>query len=413
MRRLPQVVALLSLLFVLGVSAREYTITQIADETRINREPSVSETGLVAWFGTSSNDNSEIVCYRDGKRTVIATEGEANMLGSVRPQMSGNSIAWVAAFHNTLTSDLREVLVEAPDTMRVVDVPPEQFTNRTARAEGSNDTAQATNGIKRSSSGNDEIILWHNSSAQRITRDQRQDLGPSLWNDQIVWQKARGWPFGWEIMFWAGGEFRQLTTNFNYDVGAKIQGSNVVWSSWDGHDFEIFMYDTGTKIITQITSNEYDDLSPVVWDGTVAWEGYRAAEADIYAYNKSWSNAIKKISDNPYDDINPRIWNGQIVWQGFDGDDYEIYLYSEGKTVKITDNRNDDVNPDIRDGVITWMGYKDNWDAEIFVRETDGQIKQLTDNDEEDRDPRTAGGRVVWQQQAGNGKYRIFLAEPK
>ena len=272
------------------------------------------------------------------------------------------------------------------------------------------DTVVPAEEPRRLTSGDTEILLWQGGSdIFRLTEDNRDDLGPSIWGNLIAWQTAKGWPFGWEIMAWAGGELIQLTTNYYYDMAPKVHGSQVVWYGWDGHDFEIFLYDHSKDITTQITSNQYDDVSPALWDGVIAWEGYAGADADIFMWK---DGQTRKISENIEDDLNPRVWNGQAVWQGFDGDDFEIYLFDGDKTIKLTSNTYDDVNPDIRDGVICWMGYHSNWDAEIFVWDGGAESAQLTENEFEDRNPRTAGRRVIWESEQG-GKSLIFLAEPK
>ena len=272
------------------------------------------------------------------------------------------------------------------------------------------DTANLEDDPRRQPSGDTEILLWRGGGEiLRLTEDNRNDLGPSIWGNLIAWQTAKGWPFGWEIMAWADGQLIQLTTNYYYDMAPKVHGSQVVWYGWDGHDFEIFLFDHSKDITTQITSNQYDDVSPALWDGVIVWEGYAGADADIFMWK---DGQTRKISENIEDDLNPRIWNGQVVWQGFDGDDFEIYLFDGDKTIKLTSNTYDDVNPDIRDGLICWMGYHSNWDAEIFVWNGGAESVQLTENEFEDRNPRTAGRRVIWESEQA-GKSLIFLAEPK
>lgn len=289
------------------------------------------------------------------------------------------------------------------------------------------DTAFPTNELRRSPSGDTEICLWQSGDDEikRITRDNRDDLGPSLWGSLIAWQKAKGWPFGWEIMIWADGFRNQLTTNYYYDMAPKVHGPQVVWYGWDGHDFEIYLYDHTKGVTTQITSNQYDDVSPALWDGVVAWEGYPGSDADVFMWK---DGQTQKLSDNIEDDLNPKVWNGRVTWQGFDGDDFEIYLFDGEKTIKLTSNTYDDLNPDITDNMVCWMGYHDNWDAEIYAWDLSGNpvratgkneeytenrnAGRLTFNDFEDRDPHTGNGRVVWQSDEDD-KSIIYLAEPQ
>jgi hypothetical protein len=262
---------------------------------------------------------------------------------------------------------------------------------------------------RRHPSGHQEIMLWRGGGEiQRITMDGRYDLGPSVDHGLIAWQKAKGWPFGWEIMVYSQGERNQITTNFYYDMAPVVSSNQVAWYGWDGHDFEIFLYNHLDGSVKQITDNQYDDVGPSLWNGVIAWEAYPSADAEIYLWKEG---RIRKISDNLEDDLNPRVWEDKVVWQGFDGDDFEIYYFDGQKTIKLTSNTYDDLSPDLRDGTICWIGHFENWDAEVFAW-AGNSVVRLTDNDYEDRYARTAGGRIVWQADE-DSKSIIYLAEPK
>jgi hypothetical protein len=465
-RRLATLLSL-GLALTLSSSAAEFTVSQISDDTRLNREPVISEAGLAAWTAYTDKENgnvdSDIFVFKDGKAENL-TLGKAGLnAASMKPQVQSNLVVWVATLPTT-TKNVDWVLREVPEDQRDKPVPelralytPRQDetgkqwyeetstnavpqTNAVTDAVSTNppvvepavtgeapasvtvsnpppsliaeppaDTSSLTQEVRRTDSGETEICLWRGGAEiERITRDGRDDLGPSVWGDMIAWQKSKGWPFGWEIMLWAGGQRIQLTTNYYYDMAPKVHQSQAVWYGWDGHDFEIFLYDHAKGSITQITSNQYDDVSPAIWGGTIVWEGYAGVDADIFMWKEG---SVQKISESIEDDLNPRIWNGKVVWQGFDGDDFEIYYYDGEKTMKLTSNTYDDLNPDIGESFICWMGYFDNWDAEIFV--WDGKdATRLTDNEVEDRDPKTAARRVIWQSDQEEASV-IYLAEPK
>ncbi len=410
---------LLALLIPASAATAEYDVRQIADSTLFNREPVISETGLVAWYAFSMNPAlspaTHIHIYRDGERRVLPEGIGGEHAGNTAPRVHGNQVAWMS----TLPRESEEVSWVLRD-------PPldEEIRERDARFRLAARDEQTFVRVgeeywrppgdevarpRRQPSGNMEIMYWNGEDITRITDDHRNDLAPAIGNNKVAYQKARGWPFGWEIMLWADGEKRQLTTNYYYDMGPRIHGDQVVWYGWDGNDYEIFLYDHDSREVIQVTDNDYDCVSPVIWDGLIAFEGYPSIHADIFI----WRNGeIERISDNMEDDINPRIWNGQVVWQGFDGTYYQIYHYDGIRTIQLTDTLYDNINPDIRDGVITWMGYVDNYDAEIFVWDGGPDPIRLTDNDYEDRHPRTAGGRIVWQADNVDESY-IFLAEPR
>lgn len=434
--------------------ALQFDVRQVSEESVISREPTIGDASLLAWISAYTNEmaggRSTLTVMNKGQRLDVANPDGGGE--SFKPVAQSNALVWIGSFSNilgNLTARIAEVpwrdeggATELRATYDVVPLDTNgrvglvasptgiQFravssTNSDGRIEVTHIAEQITitNEVRRHPTGMDEVLFWTSTSgAQRLTHDIRNDLAPSVWDGQVVWQKAKGWPFGWEIFYWKDGVQKQLTTNFYYDMAPRVHGSQVVWYGWDGHDFEIFLYDGQKDVIMQITSNRYDDVAPVLWNGNIAWEGYQAAEADIFLYHDGFDTngaaigkVITKISNNPEDDINPRLWDGKVVWQGFDGDDFEIYYYDGSQARKLTANNHDDTNPDLRDGLVVWQGYKDNWDAEIFAWDmaTDPKgIFQVTENEEEDRDPRTAGRRVVWQQDTG-AKSRVMLATPK
>lgn len=444
----------------LRTDALQFEVKQLSDESVISRDPVIGDASMIAWISAYTNEvigmRTALTTINKGeRRDVMNPDGGGE---SLKPVASSTSLVWIGTYSNirgTISARLQEVpwrdeggakemralysaLPDGKGNATLVLVPTnEQFrtvliTNELGVVNVTNiaESVDITNEIRRHPSGPQEIVFFNGgTNAQRITHDNRNDIAPSLSEGQVVWQKSKGWPFGWEIFYWKDGVSKQLTTNFYYDMAPKIHGSQMTWYGWDGRDFEIFHFDVATEKITTLTSNRYDDVGPVIWNGDIAWEGYLSAEADIYLYhsaadtNGQMAKTIRKISDNLEDDINPRIWNGQVVWQGFDGDDFEIYYFDGQRTRKLTANNYDDTNPDIRDGVITWQGYKDNWDAEIFAWQIPASpigdnaidpktIVQVTENEEEDRDPRTSGSHIVWQQDTG-GRSRILLATPK
>lgn len=415
------------LLLPLWAGALEFNTRMVSDPTKMNRDPVVSETGLIAWIahGTADQHNARAdLVVLDGTERQILTEGHTdNLFGSHRPVVQSNTVIWMA-YYSTPGQDVSWVLREVTDRDAGAPELPAAYVADERNGEQTltsvtNLAETTTNGLpaaRRHPSGLAEVVRWdRGGEVRRITVDYRNDFAPSVWGSLCAWQVAKGFPFGWEIMAYDNGNFLQLTTNFYYDMAPKVSGRQVTWYGWDGHDFEIYLFDQDKNATVQITSNQYDDVSPVIWDGQIAWEGYPAAESDIFL----WKNGeIKKLSDNIEDDFSPRIWNGQVVWQGFDGDDFEIYYYDgNNPPFKLTINTFDDTNPDIGERFITWAGFKENWDAEIYALDKSGEAKsgteiQLTDNDEEDRDPRTAGNRIVWQGER-QGQIGVYLAEPK
>lgn len=218
--------------------ALEFTINQIADENLINRDPVISETGMVVWQGSEKSDvggtSADIYKYKDGQANSITREMLWPLSADVHPQVQSNTIVWQTTY-NVKPRDVSWILREVPtrddgypelwalprytgnnkvdpnkepdaqdwsDTVSNV----AQAAHFYEQLEGTDTTAPSTNDLKfrRHPSGDNEICIWHDGDAQiqRITEDYRNDLSPSFWGDLVAWQKAKAWPFGWEIMVW-------------------------------------------------------------------------------------------------------------------------------------------------------------------------------------------------------------------
>ncbi len=405
----------------------EYNIRQIGDPDFLNRQVRISDTGLIAWQGfrirPSPSANADIFIHTGGVTRALTDGVFRSGVGNHDPQVYSNQVVWVS----TTGRGQLERTLQLVDPPLDPDMPELDSRWRVARTSEEDPSLQQlehvagaeydvrewrdeeTVGTRRTPSGNNEIMLWDGEEIRQLTADNRNDLGPGFWGDTIAWQKARGWPFGWEIMVWVDGQQMQMTTNFFYDMGPRVHGRKVTWYGWSGSNFEIFLYDHEAGEISQITNNDQDDKSPQIWDGVIVWEGIERASSDIFMWR---DGEISRISDNPEDDLNVRLWNGQAVWQGFDGDFFQIFHFDGEQTRQLTNTRYDNINPDIRDGVITWMGYVDNMDAEIFVWNGGPDPIRLTDNDYEDLNPRTAAGRIVWRSDV-DGVSHVYVAEPR
>jgi beta propeller repeat protein len=423
-----------------SAQAQEFAIRQISREQTVNSEPVISETGLAAWMYYATNDvftaHSHIAVFQKDERIDLTDGLTTLMYGAGKPQVDSNHLVFIANYKEYSDGDVTWVLREAANrdegeirevpalykaseeggVQKLEDVFGQPSTNEVVPVVGID-----TNVARRQPSGAAEIWSWHvgDTDIRRVSHDNRNDFSPSHWGNTITWQKAKGWPFGWEIMALVGDTRMQLTTNYFYDLSPKAHGNKIVWYGWDGFDYEIYLFDSDKMETIQLTDNRYDDVAATVWGDVVVWEGYAGLEADIFIWK---DGVITKISDNLEDDLYPRIWNNKVVWQGFDDDDFEIYFYDiekGGEPIKLTSNNFDDTNPEIRDDLVVWMGYHDNWDAEIFYVDVrnissadDIKPVQLTANEEDDRDPDTAGRRIVWVSE-NSGNTHILLAEPK
>ncbi len=433
--------------------AKEYTIKQIADKTMLNREPVISETGMIAWYAYERAQDAaqaNIYIYKDGVAQKL-TKNEAD--SGLHPYVYRDTVVWEGTLSKEVEYQEMGFLPPQPAPVESSVPGTASETNAQAAAESNNvqnaSSPVATMITKTILKKGWGICMWSDGQSKPVSfsLDQKEIQGspdagasetnqlkdslsslsnqateregdsvldvaaPVCWGNYVAWQKASPWPCGWEIVLAkVGGAPQQLTTNCYYDMGPQLNDRYLVWYAWDGQDFEIMMRDVETGQTTPLTDNNYDDVSPVIWNGVVAWEGYPSVEADIFMWKEG---KITKISDNVEDDVKPRIWDKYIVWQGVQDDNYEIFLYDGVSTRRITNNHYDDVDPDIRDGVICWVGYVDNWDAEVLIQDIEeGRPTILTENEYEDNHPRTANKQVVWEAKR-EGLPLIYVAEPR
>ncbi len=431
------------------LSAKEYTIKQIADKTLLNREPVISETGLIAWYAyerSQDTSRADIFIYQDGiAQKLTKNKGDSGL----HPYVYRDTVVWAGSLSKE---------VEYQETVYVAPEPEEINANELTATNGSETAVEsaepkatrapvATMVTKTMLKKGWGICIWSDGQAKPISfsldrepprlssvpsatnqlsdslstlnTDLPQESADGVLNvtspvccgDYVSWQRASPWPCGWEIVLSRVGDApQQLTTNCYYDMGPQMHDRYLVWYAWDGQDYEIMMRDLETGETVQLTNNNFDDVSPVIWNGVVAWEGYPSVEGDIFLWREG---KITMISDNIEDDVNPQIWDKYVVWQGIQDDNYEIFLYDGASTRRITNNHYDDVDPDIRDSVLCWVGYVDNWDAEVLIQEVNESTPTiLTENDYEDHHPRTANGAVVWEAKRV-GLPLIYVAEPR
>ncbi len=451
------------LLFAPLASAREFAVQILSDLQGNSREPSIGETGLVAWQAyspqvggapistrpdvlTSPSDSrrSDIFIWRDGQSPKNITVDDARLAGnSEHPCVFRDSVLFSSMFRNTAGGGYPFELTLPPKTDRMqqmeseypglFDPPlpaPKSALEAEAAAENPTnpppaapepipeaaDTSQ-TNSLQRqnwrsSGKGADVAIYRPDGQIERISPGTRHFNSPVMSDAGIAFQCARGWPYGYEVLVWTPGATNlvQITTNYFYVLNPDLHGNELVFQGWDGDDYEIFRYRFDTGQLEQITNNQFDDTAPVIWDGEIAWVAHPTVTTEIFHMREG---VIRKISEGTTDNTAPSIWAGKVVWQGYDDTDLEVYYFNGRRTIKLTSNTWDDIAPKIRDGLIAWMSYVENWDAEIMAVDLGDNIAvQLSDNELEDTLPQTAAERIVWQT-IGATNSVIQLAIPK
>ena len=415
-------------------SARTFSTQTISNPDDNSRNPTIGETGLVAWQTYFKNENGDaesqrsvIFMYRNGKIEDV-TGGDPRFLRSERPIVFRDSIAFMAWYRNESTggfpfqlelpqktermlkmeseySDLFDPPLAAPVSAIEADAalhdptnqPPEESQPLPEVVDLNPTNALQYQNWRGSGKGGDVTIYYPDDGVKRITPGNRHYNFPVLSEAGAAFLCARGWPYGYDMVVWKAGDDKltQVTANYFYVLNPNIHGNELVFQGWDGDDYEIYRYRFDSGQLEQITNNQFDDISPVVWNGEIAWVAHPTITAEIFHWR---DGMIRKISEGSSDNGNPSIWEGKVTWQGYDDTDIEIYYFNGRRTIKLTSNTWDDIFPKFDAGLIVWMSYVDNWDSEIMAIDLSDNIAvQITDNDLEDVFPQTAGEKIVWQ----------------
>ena len=448
---------LVGLLLCAGTAAaRDFSVRLLSDPQGNARQPTLSETGLVAWQGYTPYDStaplaarpdvlssppttvrSDIYVWKDGQIQNV-TGDDARITGrSQQPMAVGDSVLFLAWFKDdatggyplTFTPPMKTdemkrmeadypTLFDPPETALLSELQPESAGSNAppdaaslAKTNAINDNTQRQ--MWRGSGKAGDVAMYRpGRGVERISPGTRHFCSPVMSENGVAFQCARGWPYGYEMIIWRPGATNlvQISTNYFYALNPDIHGNELVFQGWDGDDYEIYLYRFDTDTLEQITNNQFDDISPVVWDGRIAWIAHPTVTAEIFYRSEG---VIRKISEGTTDNAAPSLWGDKVVWQGYDDTDLEIYYFNGRRTIKLTSNTWDDMNPKIRDGLIAWMSYVDNWDSEIMAFDLGDNIAvQLTNNEFEDSYPQTASERIVWQA-IGSESSTIQMAEPQ
>ncbi len=429
-------------------SARNFSVQTISNPSDNSRNPTIGETGLVAWQTYLKNENGDdgsqrsvIFMYRNGKIEDV-TSGDPRFLRSERPIVYRDSIAFMAWYRNESTggfpfqlelpqktermlemeseyADLFDPPLAAPVSALEADAATQESTNQPPEEPEPLPVVvdlNPTNALQyqnwRGSGKGGDVTLYHpEDGIKRITPGNRHYNFPVISEAGVAFLCARGWPYGYDMVVWKNGDdkLKQVTANYFYVLNPNAHGQEVVFQGWDGDDYEIYRYRFDTGQLDQITNNQFDDISPVVWNGEIAWVAHPTITAEIFHWREGM---IRKISEGTTDNSNPSIWEGKVSWQGYDDTDIEIYYFNGRRTIKLTSNTWDDIFPKLDAGIIVWMSYVDNWDSEIMAIDLgDNVAVQITENDVEDVFPQTAGEIIVWQSLAPNSS-TILMATP-
>ncbi|REK09445.1 MAG: hypothetical protein DWQ37_18585 [Planctomycetota bacterium] len=269
------------------------TVTQLTENSDLDREAEVSDLGIVWERGNSSA--REIIFY-DGSETPLTS----NAVSDDNSSLSDERLSWEqgdGAAVEVWTWDGVNPPSNLSNLPAVIDLQPYAEGNNTVWVSGSvpNRQVRFFNGTSTSIIGTSTFSI----------EDPRSD------GDHVVWE------------------------------GFKQSGNN---------QREIYYYNGST--VQLVTNDNVFDFDPQVEGNTVVWWSLNLGVSQV----KMWRDGVTTQLSAGTRNRNPQISNGNVVWYGFDGNDEEIFLWNGYKTIQITDNDYDDMRPQISGNHIVWVG---------------------------------------------------------
>lgn len=269
------------------------TVTQLTQNTVLDRFPKMSDLGIVwergnsttqeiiFWDGVSETQLSSNSIF-DGNSTlsddrlswVRGTGNSAeiwtwdgvnspanisnNTVVDVLPNASGNNTVWV-----TDSVPNRKVLLHDGTNTTIVGV--STFSIDDAKMDGPNSIAWES--FKAGTTNDREIYYYNGAIVQRLSTNSFPDFDPQVSGNHVTWW---GGVFNdFQIYLYDGATVREISTGIRNQF-PQIDGQYVVWQGFDGNDDEIFLWD-GYKV-TQLTDNTTGDTSPKIDGNHIVWQ---------------------------------------------------------------------------------------------------------------------------------------------
>jgi len=435
----------ISVTYVADLYAAEYTVTQIGNTAFVNREPVISDSGLIAWFSHGEDlpddgGGSDIYIYRDGKTTCITKElGHYIFAGNMRPRVYNDIVTWQTTRDQFgIDREYTWKVKEVPDEIRDAGEYPETpafYRSQLPEGIGDQNSNIHLEPEKQLHSGPySNEFQWITSRIKNfyshpktntvddLNADDTEEIDPRELaakpplddveepEENMARRGATGLN---EIYRWdEESGIQHITHDGHNDLGPDRHGELTTWQKAKSFPFgwEIMVYDESIDERYQITTNFYYDMAPKAYGRQVVWYGWDGNDYEIYLWDAD-SLKTKQITDNEYDDVSPVIYEDALAWEAYPGIESEIYYWSEssGKIQKLSNNYEDDINPRIHKNSVVWQGY-DGDDFEIYL--FDGStVTKLTSNNYDDIQPDIHGDTIVWMGYHQNWDAEIFVNE--
>ena len=449
------------------LGATEYDIIQIGDPDHVNRDPVISETGLIAWYAhkkglPTEGGGTHIYAYLNGQTVLVTDQDFHNYGANIRPQVFKNTIIWQTTRDSyDVAHKTTWILREVPDHLRdegYDELPAfyananlfmanQQPGNFNLDVEGQSYSgpysnfweygsvyiqgeAQKTNTfeylpkqgntnlVSRLTTNKVELTGPFNVSTEDLEDDPYKigNVAPYT-TDVSIKARRRTITFN-ELCRWSADQrkIEWITHDQRNDLGPRFWDDIVTWQKAKSFPFGWEIMALVGEERFQLTTNFYYDMAPQVHDRDIAWYGWDGNDYEIFTWNAD-KKVVTQITSNSWDDVSPVIWDGMIAWEGYETVESEIFVWvpataeKAAKLVKVSNNVDDDFNPVIYNGRVVWQGF-DGDDFEVFLYDPsidDQPVKKLTNNLFDDVNISFCDDTITWMGYHDNWDAEIFV----
>jgi hypothetical protein len=417
------------------VGAVEYDIKQIANSDLVNRDASVSTTGLATWHAHGSGlpgegGGSDIFYHYKGVTDIVTKKLTHVYAANTRPQVFEDTIVWQTTRDaNDVNRETTWILREVSDELRDSGYPElpafyansnllmargeEGDFNLVPRGQGSSGpfsnfwqygsvyirsegaktnrfeylrdrvdtnklTAVVTNKVALAGPFqlHRKIDEDNPYAVRKVNAPYTSDASGKERRRTITFNELCRWTIGQDKIEW-------VTHDQRNDLGPSLSGDVITWQKAKSFPFgwEIMALVGAERF--QLSTNFYYDMAPKVHGRDVTWYGWDGNDYEIFHWNAD-TRHVSQITSNSYDDVSPVIWDGMIAWEGYPTVEAEIYVYEPGRdgaagSLKLVSNNvADDFNPSIFDGKVVWQGF-DGDDFEIYLYDRNANREDAAD----------------------------------
>ncbi len=442
--RRPTTVAFVGLWLCAGaVGAREFAVQTLSETNGNARNPSIGETGLVAWQAfvpTAPNANlhmradvlrpergiqrSDIVLWRTDQPTNV-TGAAAGIVHGERPRVFRDSVVFRALYRYDAGGGYPFRLVIPPKTEEMLKMeteypdlfdPPKPLyrsivdgTNPPP-ADAAPDTGGSMAGPVHTETTQAGILPnWMtNYPEAQLAAGAPGNPTNHLKGQYMTWRGTG--EYGDIAVYRPDGTIERITPGGSYVSMPVMSDAGLAFQFARGwpYGYEMIAWKPGTTNLIQLTTNYYYALNADMCENELVFQAWDGDDYEIYLYRFD-TGVLEQITNNQFDDVSPVVWRGQIAWVAHPTVTAEIFFMAAGAIRKISEGTEDNSGPSIWEGKVVWQGYDDT-DLEIYYFNGRRTIK-LTSNTWDDIAPKIHAGVIAWMSYVDNWDGEIMALD--